>query len=86
MKPIEQLISVAQGHVPADVVLKNAQVFNVFTGKFDRGDVAIVGGYIAGIGQYEGQIEIDMTGKFITPGFIDGHVHMESSMVSPREC
>ncbi|AIF51390.1 adenine deaminase [Pelosinus sp. UFO1] len=85
MKPIEQLISVAQGHVPADVVLKNAQVFNVFTGKFDRGDVAVVGGYIAGIGQYEGQIEIDMTGKFITPGFIDGHVHMESSMVSPRE-
>lgn len=85
MKPIEQLIAVAQGHVPADVVLKSAQVFNVFTGKFDTGDVAVVGGYIAGIGQYEGQIEIDMTGKFITPGFIDGHVHMESSMVSPRE-
>jgi adenine deaminase len=85
MKPIEQLISVAQGHVLADIVLKNAQVFNVFTGNFDRGDVAVVGGYIAGIGQYEGQIEIDMTGKFITPGFIDGHVHMESSMISPRE-
>lgn len=85
MKPIEQLISVAQGHIPADTVLKNAQIFNVFTGKFDRGDVAVVGGYIAGIGQYEGQIEIDMTEKFITPGFIDGHVHMESSMVSPRE-
>jgi adenine deaminase len=85
MKPISQLIAVAQGQVPADLVLKNAQVFNVFTGKFGRGDVAVIGGYIAGIGQYNGHIEMDMAGKFLTPGFIDGHVHIESSMVCPSE-
>jgi adenine deaminase len=85
MKPISQLIAVAQGHTPADLVLKNAQVFNVFTGEFVGGDVAVTGGYIAGIGQYYGHKEIDMAGKFLTPGFIDGHVHIESSMVSPAE-
>lgn len=85
MKPISQLISVAQGHALADIVFKNAQLFNVFTGKFDTGDVAVVGGCIAGVGQYSGQEEIDLTGKFLTPGFIDGHVHIESSMVSPAE-
>jgi adenine deaminase len=85
MKPISQLIAVAQGQVLADLVLKNAQVFNVFTGKFCRGDIAVVGGYIAGIGQYNGHREMDMADKFLTPGFIDGHVHIESSMVSPSE-
>jgi adenine deaminase len=85
MMKSSQLIAVAQGHVPADLVLKNAQVFNVFTGDFYRGDVAVVNGYIAGIGQYNGHREMDMDGKFLTPGFIDGHVHIESSMVSPGE-
>lgn len=85
MKPLRQLISVAQGQALADIVFKNAQLFNVFTGNFDTGDVAVVDGYIAGIGQYSGQQEIDITGKFLTPGFIDGHVHIESSMVSPAE-
>ncbi|MDF2636979.1 MAG: Adenine deaminase [Pelosinus sp.] len=86
VKPISQLIAVAQGQAPADLVLKNAQVFNVFTGEFRKGDVAVAGGYIAGIGQYNGhRREIDVAGKFLTPGFIDGHVHIESSMVSPNE-
>jgi len=85
MKPISELIAVAQGDRVADVALKNAQFFNVFTGMFEIGDVAIVNGYIAGVGNYRGQQEIDLTGKFITPGFIDGHVHIESSMVSPAE-
>ena len=85
MKPISELIAVAQGNQLADLVLKNAQIFNVFTGQFEVGDVAIVHGYIAGVGSYCGQQEIDLTGKFITPGFIDGHVHIESSMVSPAE-
>lgn len=85
MKPISELIAVAQGNQLADLVLKNAQFFNVFTGKFETGDVAIVHGYIAGVGNYHGQQEIDLMGKFITPGFIDGHVHIESSMVSPAE-
>lgn len=85
MKPISDLIAVAQGKTLADVVLKNAQCFNVFTGQFETGDVAIIGGYIAGVGKYDGQQEFDLTGKFITPGFIDGHMHIESSMVSPAE-
>jgi len=85
MKPTSELIAVAKGKTRADVVLKNAQVFNVFTGEFEIGDIAIVQGYIAGVGTYCGKEEIDCIGKFITPGFIDGHVHIESSMVSPAE-
>ncbi|MDF2563651.1 MAG: Adenine deaminase [Massilibacillus sp.] len=85
MKNINKLIGVAKGAVQADLVLKNAQVFNVFTGEFIKGDVAIVDGYIAGIGEYTGGNEIDLTGKYLTPGFIDGHVHIESSMLSPIE-
>lgn len=85
MKNINKLIGVAKGAVQADLVLKNAHVFNVFTGEFIKGDVAIVDGYIAGIGEYTGENEIDLTGKYITPGFIDGHVHIESSMLSPSE-
>lgn len=84
-KPIETLIAVAAGRQSAELVLKNGEVFNVFTGQFDRGDVAITGGYVAGVGSYEGQQEIDCTGLMLTPGFIDGHVHLESSMVSPAE-
>ncbi len=85
MKNINKLIGVAKGAVQADLVLKNAQAFNVFTGEFIKGDIAIVDGYIAGIGEYTGENEIDLTGKYLTPGFIDGHVHIESSMLSPIE-
>lgn len=84
-KPIETLIAVAAGRQAAELVLKNGQVFNVFTGQFDRGDVAITGGYVAGVGSYAGLREIDCTDLMLTPGFIDGHVHLESSMVSPAE-
>lgn len=85
MKPLHELIAVARGLKRADLVLKNAHVFNVFTGKFNVGDVAVTCGYIAGIGEYSGQEELDLSGKYLTPGFIDGHVHIESSMVSPSE-
>lgn len=84
-KPIEDLIAVAAGRQAAEVSLKGGQVFNVFTGKFDIADIAITGGYVAGVGHYEGVQEIDCTGMILTPGFIDGHVHLESSMVSPAE-
>ncbi len=84
-KPLHELVAVAAGARPADLVLKNARVFNVFTGEFADGDVAIQGGYIAGVGSYEGREEIDLQGRYLTPGFIDGHVHLESGLVSPAE-
>ena len=85
MKRVQELVDTALGRAAADLVLKNANVFNVFTGRFAKGDVAIVKGYIAGVGEYSGRKEMDVTGKYITPGFIDGHVHIESAMVSPAQ-
>ncbi|WP_110955630.1 adenine deaminase [Anaerosinus massiliensis] len=85
MHSMNKLIETARGTVKAELVLKNAQVFNVFTGEFLKGDVAIVDGHIAGVGKYEGVEELDLDGKYLTPGFIDGHVHIESSMLSPSE-
>lgn len=81
----KHLIRVAQGLEPADLVLKNAEVFHVFTGEFIRCDVAIAEGHIAGTGSYFGIEEIDMEGKYLTPGFIDAHVHIESSMLTPAQ-
>ncbi len=81
----EKLIHVANGRQKADLVLKNASIVNVFTEDIEIGDVAVVDGMIAGIGTYEGEVEKDMTGKYLCPGFIDGHIHLESSMVAPAE-
>ena len=81
--PLEQMIDVAAGRTYADTVLKNANVVNVFTGEIQEGDLAIHGGFIAGIGDYKGNNVIDVKGKYVTPSFIDGHVHVESSMVMP---
>jgi adenine deaminase len=77
------MIDVAAGRTRADLVLKNASVVNVFTGDIQKGDLAIHGGYIAGIGKYVGSKVVDLKGKYVTPSFIDGHVHVESSMVMP---
>lgn len=82
---IKRLIRVAQGLEPADLVLKNAEVFHGYTGEFLHCDVAICDGYIAGTGSYFGIQEINMEGKYLTPGFIDSHVHIESSMLTPEE-
>ncbi|MCD8248704.1 MAG: adenine deaminase [Lachnospiraceae bacterium] len=78
-------IDVAAGNAKADVALKNARIVNVFTEKIEEADIAILGDTIAGIGRYHGGIEIDLEGKYVCPGFLDGHIHLESSMVSPRE-
>lgn len=78
-------IQVAKGLVKADLVLKNGNILNVFTEEIITGDVAIVGDTIVGIGDYEGEREIDCSGKYLVPGFIDAHVHIESSMVTPLE-
>ncbi|MDR1921419.1 MAG: adenine deaminase [Candidatus Adiutrix sp.] len=84
-KNLERLIDVAQKREAAELVIKNAKFFNVFTGRFVDGDVAVDGGYIAGTGRYEGLNEFDAAGAYLTPGFFDGHVHIESGMASPGE-
>ncbi len=81
--PLEQIIDVAAGRTRAELVLKNAQVVNVFTNEIVEGDVAIHSGFIAGVGDYVGNQVYDLKGKFVAPSFIDGHVHVESSMVMP---
>ncbi|MBN1549994.1 adenine deaminase, partial [bacterium] len=79
---IENLILVAQKKEPADLVLKNAKIVNVFTEEVYPADIAIKDGTIAALGSnYKGEAVIDLTGKFVCPGFIDGHLHVESSMV-----
>jgi len=76
----------AQGARPAPLVLKNARVVNVFTGEVDPpADMAIDGGLVVGIGRYSGREEVDLGGRWVCPGLIDGHVHLESSMVTPAE-
>jgi adenine deaminase len=79
---LKELLSVAQGKSPADLILANAGVVNVFNGRIDRGNVAIYGGRIAGVGDYTGAKEvIDLEGRYLAPGLIDGHTHLESSML-----
>jgi len=82
---IEDLIAVAAGDRDADLVLKNGMVVNVFSGEIYRSDVGIQGNRIAGVGSYSGKNVIDVEGKYVCPGLIDGHVHIESSMVSIPE-
>ncbi len=82
---LRDLISAARGVEKADLVLKNARFLNVFTGRLEDGDIAIRHGYIAGIGKYSGEKEIDVSGKIVLPGLIDGHIHIESSMITPSE-
>lgn len=79
------MIKVAKGDRRAELVIKNANIINVFTNEIVRGDVAIDRGGIVGIGEYFGEQEIDIEGKYLSPGFIDGHVHIESSKVTPGQ-
>ena len=81
----KRLIDVAAGREKAELVLKNAKIVNVFTQKIERGDVAIEGGFIAGVGAYGGEKEIDCGGKYLIPGLIDGHMHIESTQLTPAE-
>lgn len=82
---LQKRISVASKDDPADLVIKNGSIVDVFNLEIILGDVAIADGVIVGIGSYEGHEVIDATGQYIVPAFIDGHVHIESSMVRPRE-
>ena len=76
---IARRIAVARGDEPADLVLKGGKVFSVFTREWMDVDVAIADGFVAGLGSYEGRDTVDVSGAYVVPGFIDGHVHIESS-------
>ena len=81
----KQLLAVARGDAEADLVLANARVVDVFGGRVTFGDVAVVSGRIAGVGRYQGRTVEDLEGRYLAPGLIDAHVHLESSMVRPAE-
>ena len=78
---LRQQIAAGRGIVIADLVLKNARIINVFTNEIEKADVAISGGKIVGIGTYNGKREVDLHGHYVCPGLIDGHIHIESSML-----
>lgn len=82
-KTAQKLLQCARGETPSDLVLKNATIINTFTGELLHGDLAICDGYIAGIGSYKGIKEKDIKGLFLSPGLIDGHIHIESTMLEP---
>ena len=83
---IEEIIKTAKGSEKADLIIRNGQIINVLSEEIYQADIAIKDGIIAGIGNnYKGKNEIDANGKFISPSFIDGHVHIESSMLLPSE-
>jgi adenine deaminase len=84
--PKPSLISVARGDAPADTLFRGGRVINVFTGEIEEVDVAISGQFIAGLGLgYEAASVVDLDGRFLLPGLIDAHVHVESSLATPRE-
>ncbi|MBQ3532102.1 MAG: adenine deaminase [Oscillospiraceae bacterium] len=80
-----RIIAVAAGREPADLVLKNAAYVNVFSNEICHADIAVAEGLIVGMGEYHGKTEVDVSGKIVLPGFLDAHIHLESSLVSPRE-
>ena len=83
---LSPLIAVARGDAPPDLVIEGARVLSVFTREWLELDVAVSGGRIAGLGEYAGGDRVDATGKYLVPGFIDAHVHIESSKLTPAEC
>ena len=82
---LQHVLGVARGDVPADLILTGAKVANVFTGKLEQATVALAGGMIAGLGGYRGRKEMDVSGLVVCPGFIDGHLHVESTLLAPAE-
>ena len=84
--PLPELLAVARGDQPADLLLHNARIVNVFSGRIEAGDVALLGGRIAGIGPgYGAHATIDLQGAYLAPALIDAHVHIESSLCIPSQ-
>ncbi len=83
---VQNLLAVARGDIPADLLLANAKIVNTFAGEIEEGNVAVCQGLIAGVGDYQQAGEtIDLDGRYLIPGLIDGHIHLESSHLSPAE-
>lgn len=83
---LKSIIEIAKGEHPADLVIKNANILDVFNGQFIKGDIAIYQGIIAGIvDSYQGKTEIDAKNNYVVPGFIDAHLHIESSLMTPAQ-
>lgn len=85
LRKYKRCSNIARGLEKADLVLKNAKIINVFTEEIIDGDIAIAEGIIAGVGNYVGTQEKDLNGKYVCPGFIDSHLHLESTLVTPGE-
>ncbi len=85
MASLEERIRIASGEGRVDLLIKNGRVVDVFSGEIEKKDVAIFGGVIVGFGDYQARETIDVKGDFLCPGLIDGHVHIESSMVTIPE-
>src|SRR5688572_16458159 len=79
MPDLARRLAVARGDEPADLVIRGGQVFSVFTREWLEGDLAIADGFVAGLGDYDGEESLDATGRYVVPGFIDAHMHLESS-------
>ncbi|MEJ2038665.1 MAG: amidohydrolase family protein [Desulfosarcinaceae bacterium] len=84
-KLVNRLIRAARGDRPADLVLGNARLVNVYLGEVQETDIAIADGYVIGFGGYEARRRLDLKGLAVAPAFIDAHVHIESSMVGPLQ-
>ncbi len=82
---LEHLIAVARGDQPADLLLRNGRIVNVYSGEILDGDIAVADGHIAGFGAREAHAVVDLQGRFVAPGYVDAHVHIESAMASPQE-
>jgi len=78
----QNIIKVAKGEKKADIVLKNVNIINVFSGEIETGDVALYKQFIAGVGEYKGEIEYDLKGLYLSPGLIDSHIHIESTLLT----
>ncbi|MDR1353520.1 MAG: amidohydrolase family protein, partial [Treponema sp.] len=84
-KTLKKLIDTAAGRVPADLVIKNGKIADVYSASVVEADVAVCGRFFAGIGSYQGKEVVDARGAYVIPGLIEGHIHIESSFLSPEE-
>ena len=85
MADLVRRLAVARGDEPADLVVRGGRVLSVFTREWLETDIAIAEGYVAGLGDYEGTEEVDATGRYVVPGFVDAHMHLESPKLLPDE-